>query len=418
MLTKQKILILKTLLVFVLCFILAVISIVLTSPLWRKQSTYSRYSLANSYPSIPSSVKTLSVQNGEYLAKLGNCISCHTSQGGKQPFAGGRMIETPFGAIPSTNITPDKVTGIGKWSLKDFKRAMKQGIGPSGKHYFPAFPYPYFAKLRDNDLSDLFAYFRIIPAINKKNIALGFPFNLWGSRTSMYVWDSLFLPIKFPNKDNASRGQYLVNSISHCGACHTPLNWIGAPKQTHYLAGTFIDGFFAPNIAKAGLQKNTTGEISNTLSKGVLLFGAGPYAGPMAEVHENSLAFLSKKDLMLIAKYIKEVQSTPTYQVEIPKGKSSIKKGQSIYQQICIECHNTGLLGAPRLGNHARWSYRIENQGLNQLYHRSINGFNRMPKLGGCVNCKDEDILAAVNYMIYASVNSTKWRQVKPHLKW
>ena len=160
------------------------------------------------------------IKRGEYLAKTGDCIACHTNvKGGTPAFAGGLQIDTPFGTFYSPNITPDKKTGIGNWTEEDFIRALKKGRDPKGRNYFPVFPYIYFANTTDDDAKALYAYFMNIPAVEQQNKPLPFPFNVPGARTSLWGWNLLFFypmpELKYDPDQSAewNRGKYLVDSL-------------------------------------------------------------------------------------------------------------------------------------------------------------------------------------------------------------
>ena len=192
------------------------------------------------------------IARGQQLAALGDCAVCHTAANGVVN-AGGRPLETPFGTIYSTNITPDVETGIGAWSYPAFERAMREGIHRDGQHLYPAFPYTHFAKTTDADLQALYAYLMAQPAVRAETPenALAFPFNL---RPLMAGWNALFhKPDVVPGRPDANptmwnRGAYLVEGLGHCGACHSPRNALGAEKASAYLAGGFAEGWEAPAL--------------------------------------------------------------------------------------------------------------------------------------------------------------------------
>ena len=159
--------------------------------LFPQPKTFEREQLSNDYPQLKAASTKL-IRRGEYIAKISNCISCHTSSESLGAFSGRRKIHTPFGIIYSTNITPDNETGLGKWTLANFTKAMRFGVGPKGKHYYPAFPYPAFAHMSNADLKALYAYFRVIPAIKQKNTAPNVPFSLPGARSVMAPMEIIF----------------------------------------------------------------------------------------------------------------------------------------------------------------------------------------------------------------------------------
>ena len=378
------------------------------------------------YPEYPATKpatgdKEKLIKRGEYFAKIGDCIACHTNVAGGTPaFSGGLPIETPFGTFYSPNITPDKETGIGKWSEDDFIRAMKHGRDPQGRNYFPVFPYVYFSKMTDDDARALYHYFMNIPAVNLKNKPLPFPFNVPGARTSLWGWNLLFF---FPHDDpfeyDASkskewnRGRYIVDGLGHCSMCHTPLNVFGAPKRRYYLTGGFIDGYWAPNITKYGLSSASRYEVADVFVKGELINKAGPVAGPMAEVNHNSLSYLTESDRLAIATYLKTVVSEEYLGVSPSEKQPTLKRGKQVYVNACIICHQNGEMGAPLIGDGANWYKRLKEQGQQALYRHAIHGFNQMPVKGACVTCSDNDVVAAVDYIMNRSLTRSQWEDLK-----
>jgi len=191
------------------------------------------------------------VARGRYLAVAGDCAACHTLQGGKD-FAGGRAIETPFGTLLGSNITPDPETGIGAWTDDEFVNALTQGTGRNGTHIYPAMPYTYFTKVTRDDALAIRAYLNTVPAVHAvvKSNQLPFPFNVRGSLAG---WDALFFkPGVYRPVDGKSaewnRGAYLAEGLVHCGMCHTPKNTLGGDKAAEKLQGYALQGWFAPNI--------------------------------------------------------------------------------------------------------------------------------------------------------------------------
>lgn len=375
------------------------------------------------YPAVtpPAGVDPELVKRGEYLAKMGDCIACHTDVAGKTPqFAGGLPIATPFGTFYSPNITPDKETGIGKWTEADFIRALKEGRDPKGRNYFPVFPYVYFSKITDDDARALYAYFMSIPAVKLKNKPLPFPFGLPGARFSLWGWNFLFF---FPNQGDIpyeadkspewNRGNYIVNSLGHCSMCHTPLNVFGAPKQRYFLTGGFIDGYWAPNITKYGLESANYFQIADVFKKGELLNQAGPVAGPMADVNHNSLSYLTEQDHVAIATYLKTVVSEERLGVQPSEMPPTLKRGKQVYINACIICHQDNRMGAPVIGNSANWYMRLKESGLTGLYRHAIYGLNQMPLKGACVTCSDNDIISAVNYILARSLTRSQWEDLE-----
>ena len=352
------------------------------------------------YPADPTT-RAL-IKRGEYLSKAGDCIACHTdTKHNGQAFAGGLGFYTPFGTIYSPNITPDKNTGIGQWSDKDFIRAMHKGIAPNGSYYFPVFPFASFTKINKAGLLAIKAYLFSLPAIQKQNQVneMMWPFS-W--RFLQLGWRILFFRSgEFQNEPlqpkEWNRGAYLVQGLGHCGMCHSPLNLLGAEEKKYYLTGGFIEGYYAPNITSSGLKEVSIPEILAVFQTGKKPKGAGKIGGPMAEVNSNSLSYLTNYDLSAIASYLKSVKS------QMPKsaftGPITPKTGKKVYQKYCAVCHASGAAGAPKLGDSSEWQTRLKI-GKNQVYERAIQGFNSMPAKGTCTGCSDDAIKAAVDYLI------------------
>lgn len=378
------------------------------------------------YPTYPSTKKAANeeqqalIQHGEYLAKIGDCIACHTNvKGGTPAFAGRLPIATPFGTIYSPNITPDKKTGIGNWTEEDFIRALKEGRNPQGHNYFPVFPYVFFSNMTIDDIRALYAYFMSIPPVELENKPSPFPFNVPGARFSLWGWNLLFF---FPNPEleynpdqspQWNRGQYIVNSLGHCSMCHTPLNMLGAPKDQYFLTGGFVDGYWAPNITKYGLHSADHLQVADVFAKGQLINRAGPISGPMADVNHNSLSYLTEKDQVAIATYLKTVVSKERITFFPYEQRPTLKRGKQVYFTACTLCHQNGEMSAPRIGNSDNWYMRLKDNGLTGLYRHTINGYNSMPVKGACVTCSDNDIISAVNYILNRSLTRSQWLDMK-----
>lgn len=352
------------------------------------------------------------IRKGEYLAKAGDCIACHTNVHGRTPAYAGRLpIATPFGTFYSPNITPDPQTGIGSWTEDDFVKAIREGLGPHGENYFPVYPFVYFANVTEEDARALYAYFKHIPAVHLENRSLPFPFNVPGSRFTLWGWKLLFF---YPNATYTpdpeqsaewNRGKYLVDGLGHCSMCHTPLNPLGSPITRYYLNGGFIDGYWAPSINKAGLEGISEEEIADVFSKNQLLNRAGPVAGPMSDVNHDSLRYLTREDQLAIATYLKTVVSED--QFDLPpaaKGQSNLSRGKQVYTEVCSICHQRGEMSAPVIGVAANWYQRAQLSGLDGLYKHAIDGYNSMPIKGACVTCTDDDIKAAVDFILDSSL--------------
>lgn len=258
------------------------------------------------------------IQRGKAVLQTAGGCSCHTDDKHSGAFlAGGRPIKTPFGTIYSTNITPAPKTGIGTWSDADFHKAMTQGVGPDGKHYFPVFPYTSFTHMTEQDVRDLKAYLFSLPPVEQANKPpeLRFPF---GWRPGLVVWRWLnFRPGTFqPRSDQSAewnRGAYLVTALGHCAECHTPRNWLGGLKTTLAYAGSADgpEGELAPNITPdeaTGIGKWSVADIVWFLQTGLKPDGDDTQ-GLMSVVIENGYKYLPEADLRAIAVYLRSLPS-------------------------------------------------------------------------------------------------------------
>ena len=254
-------------------------------------------------------------KRGEYLSKAAGCLGCHTEEKKDAvPYAGGRVLKTPFGSFFGPNITPHKEAGIGAWSEADFVRAMREGRRPDGANLFPAFPYPSFTKMSDADLRDLWAYLRSLPAnaTPSRPHELGF---LYRWRFLVTVWKWFFFnpgPLVADAAKSAvlNRGAYLVQALGHCGECHTPRNFMGAPKQSLFLAGAKIGETKASNLTPTRLKKYGDGELKELLKTGITEDG-DVLAESMSEVVRNTTSQLTAPDLDAMVAYLRSLPALP-----------------------------------------------------------------------------------------------------------
>lgn len=255
-------------------------------------------------------------KRGEYLAKAGGCVGCHTeAKDGAQPYAGGRALKTPFGTFFGPNITPHPQAGIGRWGEEDFIRAMRLGLRPDGAHYYPAFPYPSFTRIVDQDLRDLWAYLRSLPpsARASRPHELRFPFS-W--RPAVWAWKLFFFKpgslAADPARDaRLNRGAYLATALGHCGECHTPRNFLGGPKKGREFAGVKLaGGDGSPNLTPTRLKKKDNGELKDFLLTAMTLDG-DVAAESMAEVVRNTTSQLTPQDLDAVIAYLRSLPPLP-----------------------------------------------------------------------------------------------------------
>jgi mono/diheme cytochrome c family protein len=300
------------------------------------------------------------VAKGAALAGGGFCAECHTAKGGAQ-FAGSYAMATPFGVLYSTNITPDPETGIGTWSEVAFARAMREGVARDGSLLFPAFPYDHFSKLSDEDVQALYAFFMTRAPARARAHENGLPFPL-NVRYLQAGWRLLFFrPGRFkPDASKSAewnRGAYLAEGLSHCSACHTPRNLLGAEKSSDAYAGAVVDNWIAPPLTAANPTPApwTQLELSNYLRNGVSNLH-GSAAGPMAPV-VHGLAALSESDVHAIALYFADLahaaerSASTGSAVARAMSYAPLGTGQEIdldarlYMAACAPCHYNA--GAP-----------------------------------------------------------------------
>ena len=293
---------------------------------------------------------------GAYLALAGNCMTCHTARGG-QAYAGGRAMDTPFGTVFTSNLTPDDKTGLGTWSPAHFWRAMHNGRSKSGRLLYPAFPYANYTQVTREDSDALFAYLGSLPAVAQANRphALRFPYQ---SQAALAVWRALYFSPGVYQPDTSrnaewNRGAYLVNGLGHCSACHTPRNALGASKDKLNLAGGLIpmQNWYAPSLVsphEAGVGTWDRADVVRLLQTGV-----SPQAsvlGPMAEVVQRSTQHLTPQDLGAMAQFLKELpqkqnqeqteaRSTPASAPTQDDAPAVLTGGAKLYDQHCAQCH-------------------------------------------------------------------------------
>ena len=308
---------------------------------------------------------------GEYLARAGDCVSCHSAPGGKA-FAGGLKMGSPLGVIYSTNITPDPDTGIGRYTLEDFDRAVRRGVASDGHRLYPAMPYPSYAKLSDADVGALYEFFmRGVSPIHQANRANEIP-KLLSPRWPLAIWNALFTDsVGYVDQSGHdavwNRGAYLVQGLGHCGACHTPRGLAFQEKalsdrNATYLAGAPLDGWSAPSLRgdmRTGLGTWSQTDIAEFLKTG---HGSdGSAFGSMTDVVNNSTPYMSDADVTAIAVYLKSLPPTATQPkyaydaattAEVQNPHSALP-GAKVYAENCAACHKEDGKGSspylPRL---------------------------------------------------------------------
>ena len=312
----------------------------------------------------PASFSAESIAKGEILSAEGHCVSCHIGLGG-QPLAGGYGVNTPFGVIYGTNITPDPQTGIGQWSLAAFTRAMREGVSRDGHHLYAAFPYTAFTELSDDDINALYAYLMTRTPVSATipSNTVPFPLNI---RLLEEGWKILFFKKKSFRPDPAkssewNRGAYLSEAVSDCGGCHTPRNALGAEELRHSYAGAEVDHWIAPPLTDTNPSPVpwTQEELFSYLRTGVGRLHGAAIAATMTPVVRDALAapVVPDADVRALATYfsdinragarVSNVEATVTEAVKTsaPRSEEEHDADASLYANACLSCHYNAETG-------------------------------------------------------------------------
>ena len=354
---------------------------------------------------------------GAYLARVGNCMSCHTARGGAA-YAGGRAIPTPFGTIYASNLTPDPETGLGNWSSDDFWRAMHDGRSRDGSLLYPAFPYTNYTKVTRADADAIFAWLQTLPAVKQENRApeLRAPYD---NRALLLAWRALyFQPGQYKADPSQSvewnRGAYLVQGLGHCSACHSTRDRLGGIGLKAELEGGLIPSlnWYAPALNADSLATWEQQHLAAFLKNGITPRRA--VTGPMAEVVANSLQYLTPEDVQAITSYLKmrpadnKASITSTDNLQSDEKQAIIASGARLYENQCVNCHQASGQGIPSVypalaGNQAVTAPLATNPirlVLHGGFAPSTDGNPRpygMPPFGQIMT--DTEIAAVVTYI-------------------
>jgi len=307
----------------------------------------------------PGAARILAQTDGEYYARMGDCVACHTARGG-EPFAGGLEMPTPFGTLYTPNITPDPETGIGKWTADDFWHALHEGRSRDGSLLYPAFPYPSYTKVTRADADAIYGYLMTLKPVRKRNTPhqMAFPYN---QRKLLLGWRALYFePGEFTTHPNESaewnRGAYLVQGLGHCDACHTSRNVLGATVKGKEFGGGLIpqQDWYAPSLTsnrEAGLGQWEIADVVDLLRNGNSRRGA--VFGPMAQVVHDSLQYITEADARAMAVYLKSlaqggaVEEPAQIRPTETQSKAAYEAGAKLYDTHCKACHGANGIGAP-----------------------------------------------------------------------
>jgi len=292
------------------------------------------------------------VARGRNLALVGNCISCHQSAHGR-PYAGGYGVQSPFGTIYGTNITPDPDTGIGRWSLAAFTRSMREGVSRDGHHLYPAFPYDHFQRLTDSDLRDLYAFLMTRDPVRAQVPANDLPLPL-RFRPFVAGWKLLFFRREGfradPRRSAAwNRGAYLGEALAHCSGCHAPRGVLGAEKRDQPYAGGWSAGWYAPPLDRSSpaVRAWTAERLDRYLRTGLSPHHAAA-AGPMGSVTRN-LARADPADVRAIATYyawwMRDARANrrePPLPDRVAAAARRHPQGAALFAGACATCHAPG----------------------------------------------------------------------------
>jgi mono/diheme cytochrome c family protein len=368
------------------------------------------------------------VQRGAYLAKLGDCVACHSAPRGK-PFAGGLPMTTPMGKIYTTNITPDPDTGIGQYTEQDFARALREGVAKDGHNLYPAMPYPSYAKVNDDDTKALYAFFMNgVAPVKQANRASDIPWPL-NMRWPLKLWNVVFLEKGVyqdkSGKDVAwNRGAYLIQGLGHCGSCHTPRGIAFQEKAldesgSAYLTGAALDGWFAANLT--GEHNVGLGRWSDADLTAFLKTGANAHAsafGSMTSVINNSTQAMNDTDVAAMTSYLKSLPAAggtgaPPYSYDAQATRVSLTRpandaGARVYTAYCMHCHGVDgrgfapmlapLAGNPNVLEHDPSSLiNVTLNGTGDLVIQGIPAPYPMPKYAPVLNDRQiADVLTFV----------------------
>ncbi|MCF3595066.1 cytochrome c [Rhodobacteraceae bacterium LMO-12] len=354
-------------------------------------------------------------QAGEYVARTGDCVACHKSPDGLS-LAGGTPMETPFGTIYGSNITPSRDHGISGYSADDLYRVMVYGIAPGGSHLYPAMPYTSYHAISRADNDALWVWLMAQEPVERPNrpAELIFPFNL---RPLLAFWNLIYRPdppdqpvhgITAPQEDQLARGRYLVEVLGHCSECHTPRNLAYARKADAHLQGNVIEDALAPDITPAGLARRgwNTQDLERFLGQGLSPQGVMTFR--MFPVLSHSTKYMTPEDIAAVATYLMQDAPAPTSPEPRPEAIAQNAEGHNHYLGLCAGCHGANGEGQPYgsvpLRSNTSTMFdnplnlvRIIREGIPA---RHLTGYQRMQEMPAFKDrLNDAELTALVNYL-------------------
>ncbi|MBF6029753.1 cytochrome c [Pseudomonas sp. P115] len=341
---------------------------------------FAKYGEHRTFPAIKADTTgpiAAQIKRGEYVAATGDCMACHTAHG-KPAYAGGYVLETPFGVIKASNITMDKETGLGNWDLARFDKAVRHGIGTHG-YLYPAMPYTAYAKMTDQDIADLWTYMQTIAPVKQKVVEneLPFPYNqrvLLAGWNLLFFRDQPFTPLPGVTAI-VNRGDYLVNGPGHCAACHTAKNFLGGDVSAALQGGT-LQGWHAPDLTtnpRVGLGHWTEDDIVSYLKTGASRQSVA--TGPMQEAVEYSTQHLTDPDLKAIAAYLQQLPASPSKTTTaIAATDPQMVTGKLVMESQCNACHNTDGSGVRHMIPALSASAQVNADDPANLLHVVLKG--------------------------------------------
>ncbi|WP_447881427.1 c-type cytochrome [Serratia fonticola] len=382
--------------------IVLIAAIVIAVLWWRENRSYDG-------PVQQVTASSEQIARGRYLTQAADCAACHTAAGGA-PLAGGYPLDTPFGTIYGSNLTPSADQGIGRWTKDDFFLALTQGVAPGGRHLYPAMPYTSYKGISREDADAIYAYLMSRPAVDVAIPAndMPFPFN---QRMALIGWNLLFRnsdPLPASSQGNSAewqRGRYLSDVLGHCGECHTPRGMLGQMELSKPMQGGDLGRFIAPDITPQALAQRgwTPEDLSRFLSTGL-----APQGSAFSEMHmvvDLSTRHLTPEDHRALVTYLMGDKPPQPVAAKIGQGSDA---GRITYLDQCSACHERDGAGIPHVAVAMRDNATLRQpDGKNLIFSvldglpaQQFPGNESMQSMPGFADRLDDaQIAELVNYL-------------------